>query len=71
MKHLLAITMALLTFTAVSAQTEQANAPLTATSKKRVAVHDPSVVYNSKSKRYYIFYLSDGNVTLFCFINEV
>ena len=55
MKHLLAITMALLTFTAVSAQTEQANTPLTATSKKRVAVHDPSVVYNSKSKRYYIF----------------
>ena len=55
MKHLLAITMTLLTFTAVSAQTEQANAPLTATSKKRVAVHDPSVVYNSKSKRYYIF----------------
>ena len=56
MKHLFTIAISLLAFiTTASAQTEQENAPLKATSKRRVSVHDPSVVYNPTSKRYYIF----------------
>ena len=59
MKRLLILTTTLLTFLMASAQTEltssQAKALYKTTTKKRVSVHDPSVVFNPTNNRYYIF----------------
>lgn len=61
MKKLLSLLLCVLPFTAVMAQEEteitttQAKSMYKNTSKKRISVHDPSVVYEPESKRYYIF----------------
>jgi arabinan endo-1,5-alpha-L-arabinosidase len=61
MKKLLSLLLCALPFTAVMAQEEteitttQAKSMYKNTSKKRISVHDPSVVYEPESKRYYIF----------------
>ena len=59
MKQLYILLLALLTGTSASAQTElttsEAKSLYKTVSKKRVSVHDPSVVYEPNSKRYYIF----------------
>ena len=59
MKQLYILLLALLTGTSASAQTElttsEAKSLYKTVSKKRQSVHDPSVVYEPNSKRYYIF----------------
>ena len=59
MKRIYVLLVALLTAAMASAQTEltttKAKPLQKTTSKKRVSVHDPSVVFNPKNNRYYIF----------------
>ena len=59
MKRLTIILCALCHLCGLSAQTELTSAEAKAlyknTTKKRVSVHDPSVVYEPKTKRYYVF----------------
>lgn len=59
MKRFHVLIVAMLTFVTASAQTEltttESKTLYRATSKKRVSVHDPSVVFNPASNRYYIF----------------
>ena len=59
MKQFYILLLALLTGTSASAQTElttsEAKSLYKTVSKKRQSVHDPSVVYEPNSKRYYIF----------------
>ena len=59
MKHLFILTTLLLTFLTADAQTElttaQAKTLYKTTAKTRISVHDPSVVFNPKNNRYYIF----------------
>ncbi len=59
MKQLLALFVACIPLLGATAQTEltttQLNSLYKATSKKVVSVHDPSVVWEPASKRYYIF----------------
>jgi arabinan endo-1,5-alpha-L-arabinosidase len=59
MKRFYVLTIAMLTFVTASAQTEltttEAKTLYKTTTKKRVSVHDPSVVWEPNSQRYYIF----------------
>lgn len=59
MRHFFTFIIALATFVTASAQTEvttpQAKTLYKDVTKKRVSVHDPSVVYEPASGRYYIF----------------
>ena len=59
MKHLFILATLLLTFLTADAQTEltsaQAKTLYKTTTKKRISVHDPSVVFNSTDNCYYIF----------------
>ena len=59
MKHLFILATVLLTTLTADAQTEltsaQAKTLYKTTTKTRISVHDPSVVFNPKNNRYYIF----------------
>ena len=60
MKRIFTLFIAALSLTQVTAQTQeittsQAKSLIKSTTKKRVSVHDPSVVWEPTSKRYYIF----------------
>ena len=59
MKRFYVLIVAMLTFVTASAQTgmttTESKTLYRATSKKRVSIHDPSVVFNPTSNRYYIF----------------
>ena len=59
MKQFYILLLALLTGTSVSAQTElttsEAKSLYKNVTKRRQSVHDPSVVYDTQTKRYYIF----------------
>ena len=64
MKKITTLLLAILTAATATAQTEvtasEAKTLYKATSKKRVSVHDPSVVYDSTSGRYYILGTMQG-----------
>lgn len=59
MKRFHVLIVAMLTFVTASAQTEltttEGKTLYKTTSKRRVSIHDPSVVFNPTSNRYYIF----------------
>ena len=59
MKRFYTLIVAMLTFASASAQTEltttEAKTLYKSTSKKRVSVHDPSIVWEPNKQRYYIF----------------